>query len=146
MGSDGIQVRYHSFAHAQGCAVRASVRLGDAGILQRDFLLAERRDRLVADLRMSSATSGIGSRLFLADHLDQSLVLRLPVSTVVDLAMAARADSTHEPGIVRAAVAEASGMMGFEIGLALQGDERRWLIAALADPACTSEDIAADRC
>ncbi len=92
---------------------------------------------------LASATRG---SLFLTDHLDQSLVLRMPVPTVVDLAVAARADRTHEPGIVRAAVAEASSMMGFEIGLALQGDERRRLIAALADPACASEDVVADRC
>jgi hypothetical protein len=90
--------------------------------------------------------SGTRRRLLLPDRPDQGLVLRLPVSTVVDLAMAARADRTDEPGIIRSAVAEASGVMRFEIGLALQGNERRWLIAALADPACASEDVAADRC
>jgi hypothetical protein len=70
----------------------------------------------------------------------------MSVPAVVDLAVAARTDGSDAAGGVRASVAKASGMMGFKIGLALQGGERRWLIAALADPACASEDVAADRC
>lgn len=91
-------------------------------------------------------TSGIDGRFLLADDLDQSLILRVPMLSVVDLAVAARADRTHEPRIVWTSVTETAGMMGLEVGLPLQGDERRWLVAALADTSGSGEDIAADNC
>ena len=65
---------------------------------------------------------------------------------MMDLAVTVRTDRTYEPGIVWASITEAAGMMGFEVGLALRGDEGCRLPAALANPGRSSENVAPDHC
>jgi hypothetical protein len=66
----------------------------------------------------------------------------MSVLHMVDLTMTVRANSAHEPWIVWAAIAEAVGMMGLEVGRALQSQEWSRLLAALASLDGPREHIA----